>query len=380
MRLPWAFALVLAAGCQPSTTTPDDAGVSDLAVAPPADLAIPPHLVAKFATQLSVQFSVAGKPTGLALPIVWGLQEEPNDQSLADFAWELCDLPLPGLTDVPLQYLDPSIAYGTAKLTGRTDGIGAEFPTMSFVLGARLKDPINDPLPSDGKTPCSDTVTTGCVIPDMTTMLPGVAIPAEGLDPDVDLVYLDYRVRFAASYVFSLDAVDGTVSGFSVESHVLACHLRAGADCAPADVAKLEAAHAQIATAKVTARNHIQGFYFTCPQLLADPEGSVTGVENLVDAGVADLVITVPPTFSNAIQDDLDSRGCATGGCHETFTGPQMMHLTYKPDSAGRMQNYQQVLPWTMGQPTGGRFVNEVPLPPDMRDRWLTWIANGKPF
>jgi hypothetical protein len=133
-------------------------------------------------------------------------------------------------------------------------------------------------------------------------------------------------------------------------------------------------------------RSHYQPGYFTCPQFLSDPTGALTGLETIPpDGGVADgstTTMSFPP-----VQGDLDTMGCATGGCHEIRVNPTQLHLVYQPATdALRRQNYQQALPWTSapmknGQLLpGGRLTNEVPLPPEMRARWLDWISNGAPY
>jgi hypothetical protein len=224
------------------------------------------------------------------------------------------------------------------------------------------------------------TTTTGCVTKDMTTGTIAVRATASGLTPDVDVVNVDFRIQAAISAAVKLDqTVNGTLTSASLESHVLACHLRSGAACAPADVAAIEAARPKPSYTGGTLRSHLQGFYFTCPQFLADTEGAITGVES-IDAGMATDAGVGTASFA-PIQEDIDFMGCATGGCHEQLTQPGQMHLYFRPSTPLQLRaNYDAVLPWTHGAVDGGRFVNEVPLRTEMRARWLSWIADGTPF
>ena len=297
--------------------------------------------------------------------------------------WLLCALPIPGFLDVPYQVLEAGSTMATGTLASRQEGAAFVQPTVAFVLGAQLKDPVNDPLPTDPKNLCADSSATGCVQPNVITGGPGLSVSAHGLHPDADLLYVVLRARWSIDATAnSMGSLDGKVTQASIELHVLGCRLSGGATCSASDVAAIEKLHAPITISGGTVRSHAQGGYFNCPQFINDPVGSSTGIE-LQDADIAQLP---PQTFSKDVQPDIDAMGCATGGCHETFAAPKL-HLIPTPTMMSDiMANYQAVLPWTqvpwpMGNPMpGGRFVNEFPLPTAMRARWLQWEAESTPY
>ena len=388
MRCLAVAALALSiAGCTSAKSAPNP-----LDAAAPFDLAgggldITGKVASALTLQVGVDFGADGgaRMEPLTLYAVWSaLQTDTSAGASIDGAWGLCDLPLPGLVDVPIKVLGPVVtrsSHGT--LSSTNDGATFVQPEIAVVLGAELADPVNDPLPVSGAPLCSDTVKRGCLIPDGITHLPGTALLAHGFNPDIDLLYVDLRVKFALTATAKTSgSLDGNVTSAAIEVHVLACHLASGGDCSAEAAAKLEAAHPKLTVASGTLRSHAQNFYFTCPQFLADPETALSGVEP-PDGGVAvamDLGHAGGASFSTGIQPDLDARGCATGGCHETFVAPDHMHLIFQPATMEeRRRNWEAVLPWTHGQ-GGGKLLNTAPLPDSMRARWMGWVSDGEPF
>lgn len=372
------------AGCKASGPAPSDAS------APAHDLAsggldLTGKLASALALQLGVDFGADGgaRMQPLTLYTVWtATQTNTSEGASVDGAWGLCDVPLPGLIDVPVKVLGPVVAMSShGTLSSTMDGAMFTQPDVAVVLGAKLADPVNDPLPGPGAPLCSDAVKTGCLIPDTITMVPGTALLAHGFTPDIDLLYVDLRVKFALTATAKrAGTLDGSVTSASIEAHVLACRLSGGAECTPATVAKLEAAHPKLTVMSGTLRSHVQNFYFTCPELLDDPEGALAGIEPPDGGEAQDLGHAGGAGFSTAIQSDLDARGCATGGCHEKFEAPAHLRLVFQPATMEeRRRNYEAVLPWTVGA-NGGKLLNTAPLPDAMRARWMGWISDGKPF
>ena len=251
---------------------------------------------------------------------------------------------------------------------------------MSFVFGAQLKDTAHDPLPEAPTAQCKSDGDTGCVTLDALSGRPGFPLRIAG-GGTYDQVFIDLRVQLALTGVFAQEGVlRGKIPTAAIESHVLACHLRGGADCSADEVARLEATHPRITVTGGTMRWRATGFYVTCPAFEDDPETYLQGVVPL-DGGAADIKGASEGTFSTMIQSDLDQRGCATFGCHDAIQGPGKMHLAFRPGSLDAMRkNYQAVLPFITGDAPGGRFVNQVPLPAEMRARWLDWIGRGAPY
>jgi hypothetical protein len=155
--------------------------------------------------------------------------------------------------------------------------------------------------------------------------------------------------------------------------------------CAANDVAAIEAAHPKITVTGGTIRSFEQQFYFNCAQLMSDPEGSLTGTEPPPDGGTdagSSFDLGAASLSFSQIQKDMDEFGCPT--CHQTMSGPGQLHLVLKPWTAELVrQNYLAVLPFTQPDPlmplVGGRFVNQVPMAPAVRARWLKWVEAGTP-
>jgi hypothetical protein len=380
---PATLALAFVAGCanKANTGAPGAPGVDAATAAPPGL-----NLTNRFASALSLASADASLDGGTPLPPVYAVftAYESPDLSIAT-RWELCDLPLPGLLTIPTEVLNNYRTSGpTASTDGKSDGAAFTQPEVAYVVGVQLADPTHDPLPSDPSRVCADSTSTGCAIPDPITGKPGVAIKS-GAD-DVDLVYLVARLTFAVAARADADgSMAGMVTSTTLESHVLACRLRAtGADCAPSDVARLEAMHpSTVALDGGTFRAHTQVAYFTCPQLQTDPAAALAGLDpNNNDAGVGaggDGGLG-SMSFSLQVQTDLDAMGCATGGCHETFTHAGEMHLTFRPDTAALIEaNYRAVLPYAQADDRS-KLLTQVPLPPAMQARWLSWIRDGRPY
>jgi hypothetical protein len=284
--------------------------------------------------------------TLLTLYAIWGaVQADTGGVVTVDDNWQLCNLTLPGPLSVPFDDagLAQLIFAGTpASLSAPRDGARFTQPNVTMAAQARAT--------------------------------------ASGLNPDADTVDVDFTFTFAfqATVDATASTLDGALTSASLDSRLLDCHLRAGAACSDADVVALEAARPAPAWTGGAIRSHYQGNYFTCPQFLADPDDSLTGREPM-DAGALTDGGLGPASFS-PIQDDVDFMGCASGGCHETRRAPGQLHLRFQPASLDELRaNHDAILPWTQ-EAGGGRFVNEVPLPAEIRARWMNWIAQGAPF
>jgi hypothetical protein len=382
MRWRWLALAAIAAGCGGSN------GVEPLDLAMPAGPAI--NLTGLWASQLELHAS-----DGATWPIyaVWAASESSlptsGETHEVDTTWELCSLKLPNRLSVP--YDDAGLAQLTwwpppGSIVGAGDGSPFTQPPAALVGGAHLTDPLHDALPTG--VVCAGGVTTGCISRNVMTGEPGVRVPASGLTPDADVLYVEFRLQFAfgATVNVANESLNGDLAGASLESRVVGCHLRSGAPCGPSEVAALQAAQPSVSFTGGAIRSHMQGSYFTCTQLLADPEAALTGRDPRLDGGMQPDAGVGTASYP-LIQGDVDFMGCATGGCHEQRTAPGQMHLVFQPATdALRRQNWQQVLPWTSGPARdgqllpGGRFVNEVVLPSELRARWLDWIAGGASY
>ncbi len=92
------------------------------------------------------------------------------------------------------------------------------------------------------------------------------------------------------------------------------------------------------------------------------------------------------------IQVDLENMGgaqgqypsCIDGGpCHNN--PDRNVVLVADPTPEQLMQNYQNILdapgtPWVTPMDETAQMLNEVPIPDDIRARWLAWIEAGAPF
>ncbi len=402
MDVKWIAIVFVTAGCSNSAPGGADGGA-------PLDLASKTiNLTGMHATEVELDVSLqppgsaatTGTLTTLAL---WNAFQTPNPDGTVGVTalWHPCSVPVPSMFAV--DFNAALATYAGETLTNETLSSNVPGATLTqnavpFLVGACVNHPATDPLPSDATNLCPVGMNTlcdgpgrGCVLQtkDATgTVWPGVPVAVSGFTPDIDTLYVSARVTFSLVTTPTADGSEsnGAVSAGAYEWHILACHLRVGGACTASQVAALEAARPAVTITGGSVLTHYQPGYFTCPQFLSDPTGAVTGLEMFPPDGGTTDGSTSTMSFSS-VQSDLDWMGCATGGCHETRTLPGQMHLVYHPATdALRRQNYEQSLPWTAapmknGQTLpGGRFTNEVPLPSEMRARWIDWIANGMPY
>ena len=77
---------------------------------------------------------------------------------------------------------------------------------------------------------------------------------------------------------------------------------------------------------------------------------------------------------------------CTDGAsCHQNPA--RNVHIVPNPTPAQLMTNWsnivnvpQGVVPWVTPADDTAQMLNEVPIPADVRARWLEWIQNGAPF
>jgi hypothetical protein len=363
-------------------------------MADPGDLSMPQYLLSgTYAARIRMTAGTSMLDQLMTLDTYYS----PNGDgtALMDVKWHPCQVALSSALDVPFAHVLELEIFETT--TGTLSGKGeASYtqPTVSLPFGACLSS-LTDPLPTDGtnkcpvatdptKDPCKQTTMRGCAITTVdaaNVQWPGIAVPASGLTPDADVLYVDGRLTFALDATPHVDTtVTGSTTSAGVEWHVLACHLRTGAACAPSDVAALNA-NTTVTVSGGVLQAHAQPSYFNCAQFLTAVEGSLTGLE-MFDGGAPDLM-GMSYGFAD-VQHDMDRLGCGT--CHDQFVSPAMQ-LVYAPWTLRDLEyNYRQVLPWIdastwPGTPKpGGRFVNQAPVPYPIRVKWLDWIARGAPF
>ena len=386
-----AFALFAAAGCQTAASPSDsDASVGDASIPVSPDLGGPVVIYGKFASELSLDVTLdrgdgGTVPSGIEIPAVWVMQSRDDGSPLADGAWELCDLPVPGLVDVPVETLDPAIGFTLRRVDSAiADGARVDFPRSPSSSARSSADGSTIRSPPTAKSSVQRHRHHRLRGPRHDQMRPGVPIPAAGLDPDVDLIYLDLRRRVSPRASISRSPPSTARSALlrRIARARLPPRDRAST-CAPADVARLEAAHpARAHRRKATVRSHLQGIYFTCPQLLADPQGSLGGDREPRRRWRCPISRpTRPPP----------SRGDPGRSRRARLRHRRLPRDLHRPEDdaphlqTGRDRADDAELPAgapvdDSGSPTGGRFVNEVPLPPDMRARWLQWIDSGTPL
>ncbi|MEM6290418.1 MAG: hypothetical protein AAGA54_04105 [Myxococcota bacterium] len=92
------------------------------------------------------------------------------------------------------------------------------------------------------------------------------------------------------------------------------------------------------------------------------------------------------------IQVDLENMGGAQGAYPSCIDGPachnnpeRNVFLVADPTPEQLMANYQAILdapgtPWVTPMDDTAQMLNEVPIPDDVRARWLAWIQAGAPF
>ncbi len=92
------------------------------------------------------------------------------------------------------------------------------------------------------------------------------------------------------------------------------------------------------------------------------------------------------------IQVDLENMGGAVGNyasctdgvpCHNN--PDRNVHIVSDPSPAQLLQNWENIVnapgtPWITPLDDSAQMLNEVPIPDDVRARWLTWIQAGAPF
>ncbi|MEM9072479.1 MAG: hypothetical protein AAGE52_28490 [Myxococcota bacterium] len=112
----------------------------------------------------------------------------------------------------------------------------------------------------------------------------------------------------------------------------------------------------------------------------ADPRDSGSDASE-VDAG-ADGGATVGFVV---IQEDLDNEGCTTASCHAS----DARNVLILPGATGdnlranweRITNVDDgVTPWVLPPDDRAQMLREVPVPDEVRSRWLSWIEDGAPF
>lgn len=77
---------------------------------------------------------------------------------------------------------------------------------------------------------------------------------------------------------------------------------------------------------------------------------------------------------------------CTDGAsCHQNPA--RNVHIVPNPDPGQLMQNWMNVVnvpggvtPWVTPLDDTAQMLNEVPIPADVRARWLEWIQDGAPF
>lgn len=392
-----ALAAVLAAACGSGGSAPADLAVPDLAA--------PQFLLSgTYAAELEADLVSDGGSGTLAIATLFKSFYTPSaDGNSATIStnWEPCSVSLPGALRVPYSYvLEPlqvsQAMAGTLDMKG--DGAHWTGQPVTLPIGYCSTSPATDPVPpagtplcpphtADQSNPCS--IAGGarpCLFQttDGTGTHPGVPVAVSGMTPDADVLYVAAKVTFTVegSLSFAGAEINGTSTSGALDWSVVACHLRAGGDCSAAQLAQLNAQRATGALASGPFRSHAQPAYYTCPLFNADIPDALTTFDPL-DGGVNVDLGTHSLSFA-LIEQDIERMGCAT--CHDRFSGPNRLHLVYKPWTPELMRlNWKNLLPFTdpstaHGLP-GGRFVNgPAPVPPAMKQRWRSWIAAGAPF
>jgi hypothetical protein len=392
-----ALAALALAACGSSGSNPADLAVPDLAA--------PQFLLSgTYAAEIQADLISDGGGGTLSIATLFKTFFTPSsDGTTATLStnWEPCAVSLPGGLRVPYAYvLEPlqvsQAAAGT--LSGKGDGAHWTGQPVTLPIGYCSTNPATDPVPAAGTAACpAHTVdqTNPCSIAggarpclfqttDANGTHPGVPVTVSGMTPDADVLYVAARATFSVEGSLSLGGgeVNGTSTSGAIDWTVVACHLRAGGDCTPTQIAQLNAQRSAGELGGGIFRSHAQPAYYTCPLFNADVPDALTTFDPLdggvnIDLGAASL------SFAN-IEQDIERMGCAT--CHDRINGPGKLHLVYKPWSPELMRlNWQNLLPWTVpstaGGLEGGRFVNgPAPVPPVMKQRWRSWISAGAPY
>ena len=121
-------------------------------------------------------------------------------------------------------------------------------------------------------------------------------------------------------------------------------------------------------------------------------DGTTGGSTGADESGGSDSTGADAVVSFAEIQVDLENMGgaqgeypsCIDGGpCHNN--PDRNVVLVADPTPEQLMQNYQNILdapgtPWVTPMDDTAQMLNEVPIPEDIRAKWLAWIEAGAPF
>lgn len=154
-------------------------------------------------------------------------------------------------------------ANATASLDGTQTCAGLTTDPLTFTLGARLADKVNDPLPGytvnalpplvmcDGSasTACTATSATGCICDQDGDGKPGATFGTTntpGVD-DIDAIYVDQRISLSLRgqvYPRAAEAtgprMKGTIPSVKFDQNVLGCHRATAQAGGPRDCDKVD--------------------------------------------------------------------------------------------------------------------------------------------
>ncbi len=114
--------------------------------------------------------------------------------------------------------------------------------------------------------------------------------------------------------------------------------------------------------------------------------GSDTGGGSSSGGQAAITYADIQAELENAGQMFGNYESCTDGAsCHQNPA--RNVHIVPNPDPAQLMTNWsnivdvpQGVVPWVTPADDTAQMLNEVPIPADVRARWLAWIQDGAPF
>lgn len=206
-------------------------------------------------------------------------------------------VPLEG-QEMPIQLLVPEAAVASLGVVGGTatlssaDATCAKLDTdpITLVLGARLADPPNDPLPAadaDGNfaacgaspaTTCAMATDAGCACDQEADGEPGATFLARNVPGlELDQIYVTLRTTFSLhGRVFSTDSVKGQIDA-TLGNGVLHCRLANGTPCTPSEtrlVQSLNPTVTQQANNPSTFRSVRIPAGMTCAEIIAN-EGTL---------------------------------------------------------------------------------------------------------
>lgn len=163
-------------------------------------------------------------------------------------------VPLDG-QEMPIQLIVPEAAVASVGVVGGAATLSSPDATcatldtdpITLVLGARLADPANDPLPAadaDGNFPacgsptttCATATAAGCACDQEADGEPGATFLARNVPGlELDQVYVTLRTTFSLhGRVFSTDSVKGQIDA-TLGNGVLHCRLANGTPCTPSE-------------------------------------------------------------------------------------------------------------------------------------------------